>query len=121
MKSLIENGSKVNILGTEYTVIVKPQKDEPKLKEANGYCETLSKELVIFDLAELENDENVLKNIEEYQLKVLKHEIVHAFLHESGLDSNSEWATNEEIVDWVALQFDKIGTAIESCKTNALL
>ena len=36
------------------------------------------------------------------------HEIVHAFLHESGLSSNSEWAMNEEIADWIALQLPKI-------------
>lgn len=29
-------------------------------------------------------------------------------LHESGLSSNSEWAMNEEIVDWIALQLPKI-------------
>ena len=36
--------------------------------------------------------------------KVIRHELVHAFLFESGLSVNS-WADNEEIVDWIAIQF----------------
>ncbi len=42
----------------------------------------------------------------------LRHEIVHAFLGESGLSANSNesdaWARNEEMVDWFALQGPKI-------------
>lgn len=48
------------------------------------------------------------EKIEEFEKKVLRHEIVHAFLFESGIDSSSEWARNEEIVDWIALQFPKL-------------
>lgn len=33
--------------------------------------------------------------------------IIHAFLHESGLDVCS-WAHNEEMVDWLAIQFPKL-------------
>jgi hypothetical protein len=106
------NQGKVNILGTEYEVIIRSEKDDLKLKDSDGYCETYSKKLVVFDLYDRKNDLTLLENLEEYQEKVLKHEIIHAFLHESGLDSNSDWARNEEIVDWIALQFDKIKTAI---------
>ena len=42
----------------------------------------------------------------------LRHEILHAFLHESGLWGcsleSTSWAMNEEMVDWVAIQFPKI-------------
>ena len=45
--------------------------------------------------------------------KKLRHEIVHAFLFESGLSSNTHgiygaWAENEEMVDWIAIQSPKI-------------
>jgi hypothetical protein len=44
--------------------------------------------------------------------RVVRHEIVHAFLMESGLDESSNpadaWATNEEMVDWFARQGPKI-------------
>ena len=44
--------------------------------------------------------------------QTLRHEIVHAFLGESGLSNNSNsidaWARNEEVVDWFAIQGPKI-------------
>lgn len=43
----------------------------------------------------------------------LRHEIMHAFLNESGLSDSSNrfdgaWAKNEEMVDWLAIQSPKI-------------
>jgi hypothetical protein len=42
----------------------------------------------------------------------LRHEIIHCFLHESGVWGSSSgadsWAMNEEMVDWIAMQFPKI-------------
>ena len=44
--------------------------------------------------------------------RVLRHEIIHAYLEESGLSANSNmipaWAQNEEMVDWLAIQSSKI-------------
>ena len=44
--------------------------------------------------------------------RVLIHEIIHAYLEESGLSANSNmisaWAQNEEMVDWLAIQSSKI-------------
>ena len=45
--------------------------------------------------------------------QTLRHEIIHAFLHESGLsDSTMQsprgWAKNEEMIDWIAFQGPKI-------------
>jgi len=49
--------------------------------------------------------------------QVLRHEIIHAFLYESGLYGSSlssdRWALNEEMVDWLAIQFPKILKAFE--------
>jgi hypothetical protein len=55
--------------------------------------------------------------------RTLRHEIIHAFLCESGLAANSVvfsdgWACNEEMVDWFAMQGEKIHDAWE--KTNGL-
>lgn len=55
-------------------------------------------------------DEGTLKCCEK---QTLRHEIVHAFLSESGLSHNSAcaempWAKNEEMVDWIAIQGEKI-------------
>lgn len=51
-----------------------------------------------------------------------RHEIMHAFLYESGLDGQSCnvdcWAKNEEMIDWFALQSKKIFKAFK--KAGAL-
>ncbi|MFD1464645.1 hypothetical protein ACFQ4L_00875 [Lapidilactobacillus mulanensis] len=41
-------------------------------------------------------------------MKDTRHELIHAFLCESGLAENSDWAQNEEVVDWIARQFPKL-------------
>ena len=100
----------VSILGTGYSVKYRIARDDPKLKEASGYTETYSKEIIIDDS---EPEEQTLNDLEGFKRKVLRHEIVHAFLHESGLDAGSDWARNEEIVDWIALQFEKMQRAMQ--------
>lgn len=98
----------VNILGTEY-LIKEIKESEDSIKGCDGYCDKTTKEIVVHIF---EKDENTVKNIEIYRKKVLRHEIVHAFLFESGLSENSleseAWATNEEMVDWIAAQGVKI-------------
>ena len=52
-----------------------------------------------------------LENFAEYQKKCLRHELVHAFMFESGLAENWEHKNlgqEETVVDWVAIQFPKL-------------
>ncbi len=86
----------IDVLGTEYTVVLKDD-----LGEFDGLCETEEKMISIKSDPEFS---------EMYNKRVLLHEIIHAFLYESGLDSET-WAVNEEMVDWMALQFLKINEA----------
>lgn len=107
---------KIDILGTEYTIYVKNYSDDPYFKRccASGYRDAMLKEIVLCDLHTFpgfknETDEYILR----FHKENLRHEIVHAFLYESGLDANSQnngssWADNEEIVDWFAIQGPKI-------------
>lgn len=100
----------VNILGTNYEIVTAREYEDIKLEGANGYCETYSKKIVIEDFPE--HPQNV-ENIEDLMKKVLRHEIIHAYLFESGLGSNSDWARNEEVVDWIALQAPKLVKAFK--------
>ena len=109
MESL-ELKNKVNILGTEYSIKGQIGKETPKLEHADGICEFYSKEIVIDDF---EQTSETVANPNLYKKKVLRHEITHAFLYESGLDVSSDWARNEEIVDWIALQAPKLQKAFE--------
>lgn len=97
---------KLNILGTEYEIIRNASVEEyPKLKKCDGYTDQSIKQIVI---PEFVKDDMSEEDLEYYTKKVLRHEIVHAFMYESGLDSNSEYAKNEELIDWIAIQFEKM-------------
>lgn len=97
----------VNILGTRWTIKEQSESENEALKGCDGYCDWTTKEIVV----EREVT-GTLGNMEVYIRKVLRHEIVHAFLLESGLHEASAptdaWATNEEMVDWFARQGQKI-------------
>ena len=109
----------VPILGTEYEIIKKKYADDPVFSEkvAVGICDTVLKEIVYCDLrTHPDYDGESMEFIRKSERSTLRHEIVHAFLAESGLRECSlafedGWATNEEMVDWIALQGEKIHTA----------
>ena len=53
--------------------------------------------------------------------ETLRHEIIHAFLNESGLrydakESFGPWTQNEEMIDWFAIQSPKIFKVYEELK-----
>lgn len=104
------NDRTVNILGSTWTIKEQSESENELLKGCDGYCDWTTKEIVV----EREMY-GTLGDMEAYIRKVIRHEIVHAFLFESGLhestaDSNA-WAKNEEMVDWFARQGQKIYAA----------
>lgn len=112
---------KIDILGTKYTLRrVDSGKDE--FMEENrfcGYCADCSKEIVLLNLSSVpswkKETEEVIRRKEN---ETLRHEIIHAYLNESGLQWNTfaeqkAWAKNEEMIDWIAIQFPKI---LKTCK-----
>ena len=102
----------VHILGTEYKILFKKDKDEHKLTTCDGFEDHSVKEIVI---GIFEQEINSIKDLEAYTRKVMRHEIIHAFFYESGIWNNSHgckaWAQDEELTDWIALQFHKIQKA----------
>lgn len=54
------------------------------------------------------NPNLVMKDLYIEGIKVIRHELVHAFILESGLCECCTWAENEELVDWIARQFPKM-------------
>lgn len=94
----------VDVLGTKYSIKQSCEAKDVNLKNYDGYCDTTVKSIVIDTF---NNCSGSKQNLEEYKKQVIRHELVHAFLFESGLDGCS-WAENEEIVDWIACQFPKL-------------
>ncbi len=111
----------VNILGTPYTIHVKRYADEEAFERRScaGLCNRYSKEIVLCDMHTYDGWEHETeKTIDAAQKQYLRHEIVHAFIRESGLldnalDYDGPWCANEELVDWIALQGPKIYKAWE--------
>lgn len=108
----------ISVLGTEYTIIVKKYNEDEYFKRAgcNGYCSGTLKEIVLCDMSTYPDWEDETVCACGAQMKTtLRHEIIHAFLNESGLAANSNetdaWARNEEMVDWIAIQGPKIWKA----------
>lgn len=94
---------KVNILGTAY--IIKYNVPEEQMPEdSDGIMDYSIKTIKI---AEFAQDKDTVADLHIY-----RNQVVHAFLYESGLWNNSNefecWALNEEMVDWLAIQFPKI-------------
>lgn len=106
----------VNVLGTEYKIILIAEKEDPRLKDLNGCCDPSTKEILVEK--NIPEDDHSLRNLEDFRRKVIRHELVHAFLYESGLHEQCCWATNEEIIDWIAIQLPKMLNVIS--KVNCL-
>lgn len=103
---------KVNVLGTVYRI-----KYVPSLDGRGGETDFYTKEIRISEQEDIPAEYKT-DNLKEMQRHVLRHELIHAFLFESGMDQSSAaheaWAANEEMIDWMAIQMPKIMEAYES-------
>ena len=110
----------VSVLGTPYTIFVGTTIDFPDLSDCDGYCDTTIKRIVVSDMSEAEGRPGAKADLNHYKRKVIRHELIHAILFESGLSNNS-WAENEELVDWIAIQFPKLEALFQQAGCNELL
>lgn len=105
----------VNVLGTKYEIVRLPA--DEMADGYGGFCDPDLKRIEIVKLDTFEEWKHESKEkIAEREKLFLRHEIVHAFLNESGVRDNGghwdlSWAKNEEMVDWIAIQGEKIYTA----------
>lgn len=107
---------RIDILGTKYDITFKNYEDDSAFEKRAimGYCNTQNKLIVICNMQTYPGYENELDStISPLMKSCIRHEITHAFLSESGLQSSSlsyggAWADNEEMVDWIANQGVKI-------------
>lgn len=104
---------KVDILGTEYAVCFVdefPERLSEYKDNAYGLCDRYNREIFIRKCKDKTITEQGRERCEK---DTLRHEIIHAYLSESGLSANAShcytsWAENEEMVDWFAIQSPKI-------------
>ena len=105
--------NKVNVMGQEYQIIKVNHDQYKTCVGADGWNDLYGKKIYYVDPETDPDNDPIVTSPEELVKQVLKHEIVHAFLVESGLAFSSHstvgaWAMNEEMVDWFAIQSPKI-------------
>lgn len=112
---------RIDVLGTKYNIrrVNNGQDEFMEKMSFGGYCDDAKKEIVILNMKTVqgwmdEPDEVIHAREQE----TIRHELIHAFLSESGLSWNSfsaekAWAKNEEMVDWFAIQFPKLMKAFK--------
>lgn len=94
---------KINVLGTIYKIKKK------KLGNAgiDGFTDYTNRTIII-----RKDNYNNVGDFKYLMEKQLRHEIIHAFMAESGLQSNYEhlqqYGHEETTVDWFAIQYPKI-------------
>lgn len=115
---------KANILGTAYDIIISNDETMPAAFKGKdhqlGWIDESTKTIYIQDGKMYDGDADTVDDYDYIIKQTIRHELTHAFLFESGLAHSSDWATNEEIVDWIARQFPKMAAtfdALEVLKT----
>ena len=98
---------KINILGTNYTIIY----GKLGLGNIDGLCEPYTQELKV-DLTNMGNTENY-DNDQEYYENVLRHEKFHAIFHEAGLVA---YEKDEILIEALATLYPKIEVIMNSQK-----
>jgi hypothetical protein len=101
----------VNVLGTPYEITITCEEKEPRLAGCSGFCDETTHKIFAESFEADKGKPDTKENLNLETQRIIRHEIVHAFLCESGLACDSFWAQNEEMVDWIAKQGLKIHKA----------
>lgn len=102
---------KIDILGTKYDLRFIDSPDETmEYTKGCGYTDKTSKKIVVLKYKQNTPADN--ENCEAETMNTLIHEIIHAYLFESGIDYGMAFH-NEDMVTWLATQFPKIEETIK--------
>ena len=102
----------MNILGSEWTYeYIAFEEDETPVPGVGGYCDFTAKRIVVYEPPAETN----VRHPEVVVKEATRHEVIHAYLFESGLgeEMNCERGHDEQIIDWFAKQYPKIKKTYE--------
>ena len=108
------NSKKIFIQGSEWSVLWETLQENGSFEICDGYCDPSVKTIHIRKYPDKDEQLAGYESRKYMQEKTLRHEVIHAFMWESGLWRNARelngdsWSMNEEMVDWIAIQFPKI-------------
>ena len=100
---------RLTILGTVWTLREAKKEDDPGLENCDGYTDRSTKTMVVQGKGA--GGPHEVADYQAYLKDIKRHEIIHAFLYESGLAADFEhtqYGHEETMVDWIALQFPKM-------------
>lgn len=106
---IYDDTMKIDILGTEYT-IKHVEKEAVKVFEdeiADGLCDCTSREIVIRNI----KDDEDIGNKQKYINRVLRYEVIHAYMFECGLGvemPHPQTGHDEAMIDWFARMAPRI-------------
>ena len=97
----------VNVLGVPYKVYIGTAEDYPILKDnsSSGLCDFSIKAIWVVDTQLDKPEVGDLQNKKYLTDITLRHELMHAYFHESGIEGYSE---NENLVNYLAMSLEKI-------------
>jgi len=101
----------IDILGSKYKVEIAPyMKYYDKFQEVGGWCDFHDKTIVALDAEDYVKSIDDIPTAKPFKAteRILRHEIIHAVLYESGLDGETDFARDEILIDFLAIQFPKI-------------
>ena len=109
----------VSILGEKWMITITNTEADERLEDCDGFCDKTSRRIVIDDMSTCKNFQ--LDDKIAYVAQNIRHEIIHAFMFESGLQANwqhPDFGHEETVVDWFAAQYPKIKDVIETACTT---
>ncbi len=93
----------MNILGTDYELI--KECEELTEKDLDGECQQYAKLIRIRPIEKMLLPCDPVEVKKKRYNEVFRHEVIHAFFNECGLDG---YSADEQLVDWIAVQFPKM-------------
>lgn len=94
---------RVTVLGAEYRIIETDELPE----DADGRCHRFMRRILVRPLEDGADDDD-----RRYHMEVLRHEVIHAFLAECGME---RWFADEDLVQFLAAKLPAmLGTMIRA-------
>ena len=100
----------VTVLGETWTIETRVPDKDKFLERADGYTDRSTRTIVLAEI----DDRVILDDKERYQAEVLRHELVHAFVAECGIQNLTDYGHSDDdegVVDWFARMGPRIAAA----------
>ncbi len=79
------NQQKINILGSEWTIVRTNRDDDKRLSNKAGFCDNSTKEIIVTKYEKDPEDIDQIGNVKYVNKQILRHETIHAFYFDNCL------------------------------------